>query len=115
MLQAMQQNLFLNDSQARLAEMEKIPIARQADPQSSKDAGERVTQSGRRGEQHKQVLSAVKAHPGSTSLELAHSENLDRHMVARRLPELEKLLLVRRGEARLCRQGTGKAVTWWPK
>jgi hypothetical protein len=36
------------------------------------------------------VLALVKAHPGSTSLELAqHTTSLDRYAIARRLPELE--------------------------
>jgi hypothetical protein len=109
-----QGNLFLNNSQAHHAEMEKIPIARHTDPDTSKAAAKQITNSGVRGEQHRTVLAAVKAHPGKTSRELAAEADLDRYMVARRLPELEKLGVVKRAAERMCTIGKLSATTWKP-
>lgn len=65
-----------------------IPTARAHDPVTSHEAGEAVRDSGCREEQQRQVLAALRAHPGVTSDELAHLAGLDRYMVGRRLPEL---------------------------
>jgi hypothetical protein len=113
-LKILQGNLFLNNSQAHHAEMEKIPIARHADPDTSKAAAKQITDSGVRGEQHRTVLTAVQACPGKTSRELAAEAGLDRYMVARRLPELEKMGVVQRETERMCTIGKLSATTWRP-
>ena len=91
----------------------QVPIARKRDPNPSHEAAKAVTESGRRESQLTRVLQAVREEPGLTSLELSHGP-FDRHVFARRLPELEKVHLVRKGEARQCRVGQRSAVTWWP-
>ena len=54
--------------------------------------------------QRNSALEATFRHPNCTSLELHHATGLNRHMLARRLPELEKSGLVARDTgARLCR------------
>ena len=54
--------------------------------------------------QRDKTLEAVFRNPHCTSLELHHATHLDRFMLARRLPELEKARLVARTrKARLCR------------
>lgn len=96
-------------------------IARQRDPQTSHEAAEQVTSSGTRDRQAGEVLTAVHAHPGMTSRELAREAGLDRYVTARRLPELERLGRVRRGPARVCAVSEAeasicrRAVTWWPE
>jgi len=58
------------------------------------------------------VYRALVADPGTTSAELAARANLDRHLVAKRLPDLERGGLVKRGPTRECRVGGLQAVTW---
>lgn len=90
------------------------PSSRSTDPESSHDAAERSTRSGARASQQNRVLAWVRRWPGRTSRELAALANVDRYMVARRLPELEPVHL-RRGDLRKCAVTHTRAVTWWPK
>ncbi len=90
-----------------------IPAARATDPQSSHEAAERVTRTGARQNQAEAVLEALKTYPGSTSRELAERAGLDRHLVARRLPDLEHANTARQGELRACCYAGRSAVTWW--
>jgi hypothetical protein len=88
-------------------------IARSFDPDTSFRAAEQVTASGKRDQQAQEVLRRLKEHPGSTSAELA-GLGMDRYVAARRLPELERLGLVRKGDKRACTTTGNAAVTWWP-
>lgn len=88
-------------------------IARATDPETSRLAADEITRSGARDAQAAEVLRRLREHPGSTSMELA-GLGLDRYAIARRLPELERLGLVRRGDARTCQTGR-LALTWWPQ
>ena len=83
------------------------PRARRSDPLSSHAAADKMERSGKLNRQCDQVLEAVREHPGSTSRELHALTGLDRHMVARRLPDLEKRGLVGRTVV------GSKAVRWW--
>ena len=69
-----------------------IPASRKKDPQSSKEAEQRANINGQRSV----VLKAMQDKTNITALELASMYSLDRYMVSRRLPELEKLGLVKR-------------------
>lgn len=92
-----------------------IAIARMSDPATSHEAAAEVTKSGSRQRQLTAVLAAVSGNPGATSAEIAKASNLDRYLVARRLPELEKLGFVRRGEAKICTASPKpglRAITW---
>lgn len=89
--------------------------ARSSDPVTSHEAAAASVKSGSRDSQLTAVLAAVKMFPSSTSAELARNAKLDRHMVARRLPELETLGYVERGDTRTCSASTRpglKAMTW---
>lgn len=90
------------------------PLFRRNDPATSREAGEHMIESGKLAEAQSRVLEMVRRAPGLTSLMLAEvAGEWDPRVINRRLPELERLGLVRRGEAK--RQGTGRrAVTWWP-
>lgn len=87
--------------------------ARNTDPISSHIAAEANTMSGRRKAQQALTVAAVLSYPGSTSRELHEITGLDRHVLARRLPELERKGKITRGEQRVCKYGKGPAVTWW--
>lgn len=84
--------------------------ARSTDPQSSHDAAAQVEANQTARHQREAVIDLVYIHPGRTSKELAElSEDMDRHQVARRLPEAEEAGSVKRKEVK------GKQITWWPK
>lgn len=76
----------------------RAPRARKRDPLSSHAAADEAERSGRIGRQAARVLEALRATPGMTSGELAARHGMDRHMVARRLPDLERAGHVKRIE-----------------
>ncbi|HDS1649035.1 TPA: winged helix-turn-helix domain-containing protein [Stenotrophomonas maltophilia] len=89
--------------------------ARYTDPSSSHEAAAHMVSSGAQAVQQSQASSAVRKYPGLTSLELARATGLDRFMLARRLPEIEKQGLIRRGMVRKCSASNGRSgCTWFP-
>lgn len=89
--------------------------ARTADPSSSHEAAAHIVSSGLQTQQHSVAASAVRKHPGLTSLELARATGLDRFMLARRLPELARNGLIVRGAVRKCSASNGRnGCTWFP-
>lgn len=89
--------------------------ARTADPSSSHEAATHIVSSGLQAQQHSVAASAVRKHPGLTSLELARATCLDRFMLARRLPELARNGLIVRGAVRKCSASNGRnGCTWFP-
>ena len=90
----------------------QTPNARNTDPLSSHLAGEEVTVSGKRKRQIDFVVRLVKRKEGLTSAELAKKHGIDRHMVARRLPDAIEL---KKGDSRKCNVSGRLAVTWWVK
>lgn len=93
--------------------MSHLP-ARNTDPDTSHEAARDVVDSGTQAQQQAQVESALRQHPGLTSRELAFSAGLDRHMVARRLPELEAEGLAVHGAPRICSMSRKRCQTWLP-
>lgn len=89
------------------------PIARLTDPETSHLSAEEITKSGERARQQHAVLVLVKKYPSHTSMELSRS-GIDRHTIARRLPELESAGLVCRGQRRCCGVTGKMALTWRP-
>ena len=87
-------------------------LSRLNDPISSHSAAEKLVESGHYGKQCTGVLLALVDNPGTTSMELSIAANLDRHLVARRLPDLEKGGVVARGTMRRCKVGNRLATTW---
>lgn len=88
--------------------------ARRTDPETSREAAEAVHSDGSLTAARMAVLQALRRFPGSTSRELSERAGLDRHDVARRLPELERLGFVQKGEPRVCSASAKRlrAVTW---
>ena len=74
------------------------PRARTTDPLSSHEAATAAEASGLIGRQCAAVLELVRRTPGMTSSELAARHRMDRYVIARRLPDLERRGLVRRIE-----------------
>jgi len=71
-----------------------IAASRKQDPDSSHIAEQEAKSSIKR--QREEVYEMVRKHPWATAKELAWHFDVDRYMVSRRLPELEKLELVKR-------------------
>ncbi|WP_349984478.1 winged helix-turn-helix domain-containing protein [Stenotrophomonas sp. WHRI 8082] len=93
--------------------MSHLP-ARNTDPDTSHEAARDLVDSRTQAQQQAQVESALRQHPGLTSRELAFSAGLDRHMVARRLPELEAEGLAVHGAPRICSMSRKRCQTWLP-
>ena len=91
----------------------RSPASRLTDPATSHEVEEHVNASGIRDGQARVVFEALRRHEGATAAELARAMGLDRHAVARRLPDLEKLNLARKGESRRCRVTRKNAITWY--
>ncbi len=92
--------------------LDAAPIYSAKDPDTSRIAGEVLTRSGRRWSMKMRILKAMRNSDGWTSAELAHNHRLDRHMVARRLPDMEVDGLVYKGAARKCSTTGSRSVTW---
>ena len=102
----------LDTTPARYDDMpEPAPVARarRSDPESSKAAAAEMNASGAARVQRERVIDLVFRYPGKTSRELAKLDGeLDRHAVARRLPEAEAAGEIHRRSA-----GTAE-LTWHP-
>jgi len=91
-----------------------VPRSRSTDPETSREAEDR--HAGKAWTHTKWVAQQVQLYPGSTAVELWKAcGGLDRHEWSRRLPDAERIGLIRRGEPRKCRVRGVKMVTWWPK
>lgn len=103
-------------NQPLLFDNDLVPTAqaRKSDPITSVLAAERVERSGSAASQREAVLSFVRSHSGLTSAEIAKAMQVNRQMPARRLPELAKVGLIRKGDKRTCGVAETLAVTWWP-
>ncbi len=94
--------------------------ARKTDPESSHQAARDLVAvrhgspqaSSELGRQQSLTLDLVRRGPGQTSHELADGNTVLRYQIARRLPELARRGMVKRGEARACRV-TGRLATTW--
>lgn len=97
------------------------PMARRSDPDTSHEAAKKHQP--KLSKRRQQVLSLVRQHPGLTSGELAHkffhTYDVPIRTAAetphKRLPELESLGYVTRGDKRECGDSHYPAHTWWPQ
>jgi predicted ArsR family transcriptional regulator len=88
-------------------------LARSSDPQSSHIAAAEVTSSGRRANQKRALLAWLRGQSQAmTSAEIAVAAEMDRHAVARRLPDLARDGLVKRCPMRTCGAMGTPAITW---
>jgi len=99
-----------------LFDKKQPPATRKTDPPTSRMAEKQITESGQRDTQCRQVFAALQRHEGRTSRELADIGDLDRYMVARRLPDLDQRQgLVIQAESRYCALTKSQCVTWYTK
>lgn len=114
--QVIQQHLFDNATFAAIEKSLRAPISAKADPSTSREAAAKITHSGKREGQQLAALALVRKYPGCTSLELARKGGtMDRYVLARRLPEIERGGLVYQSTPKVCGISGHKAVTWWPR
>lgn len=97
------------------------PSLKPAPRSTSAEALCEIKATGVLGEQQRAVLVALaevcrcfEGPWGRTSREVARGSGVDRYVVARRLPELEREGLVERYDVRLCDVTERKAITWKP-
>lgn len=88
-------------------------MSRSTDPVTSHEAAEEHVTSGANATQRRIVLEILRLLDGSTSDELAEAMKISRYIPARRLPELERSNLVKRGEPRKSKVTGRRGVTWW--
>lgn len=89
--------------------------ARSTDPISSHLAAAEMVDSGEQDRQCQIVLKLVRRCPGHTCSELAaFCVELDRHQIARRLPDLRTAGKVRNGVERPCSVSGRTQCTWHP-
>ena len=94
----------------------KVPLARDSDPISSHEAGDELTQSGRRKAQMERILFALRSHPGSTTHELKKGlPGLDEVKICKRLNDLKESGLAEKTGIRLCRVSRRRIQTWRAK
>ena len=89
-----------------------VSLAKRTDPSTSHEAAADLIQSGKLGKQSAAVFQALERYGPCTSAELADRSGLDRHLVARRLPDLLKRHRVTRGDARACSVTGKRALVW---
>jgi len=92
-------------------------LARNTDHVSSHEAADDIQSSGKLAQQKAVVLNALRMFQESrgpaTSAELAKHYEMDRYMVAKRLPDLEKQGLVQKcAEMKKCPVGGKRATAW---
>src|ERR1700734_2798043 len=91
----------------------RAPLARSSDPVTSHLAAAEFIRSGRRANQKRELLAWMRQQGRPlTSAEIARDSGMDRHGVARRLPDLERDGLVRRCPIRQCVAMGTPAITW---
>ena len=88
-------------------------LVRHGHPDTSREAAETFAPKQRQSQMR--ALGYVSENPGSTANELAKvAGDRDIRKIGRRLPELERFGLVRRGEPRPCKVTNRNASTWYP-
>lgn len=104
-----------NTSQPDLPLFMQSPAARRRDPETSQLSEGWLRRSGILAAQERQVLEALRAHPGTTSQELAkHLPFADRYVTSRRLAGLADKGMVHRGPKRFCNVSRMACITWHP-
>jgi len=88
-------------------------MAHREDPDTSRLAAEQLVESGGLARQQQAVFDALHRCDGSTHGEIGQTMGCHWLIPARRLPELQKAGLVKKGEPRICRVKGSRCVTWW--
>ena len=91
----------------------RVPLSHRHDPETSRKAARRLIASGKLTGQRRAVLEALRKCDGVTHAELGALMGVHWLTPARRLPELERAGLVRKGGRRICRVKHSRCTTWW--
>jgi len=92
---------------------QNTPVSHRGDPATSREAAEKLRRSGRLQTQRQAVLEALRQCDRATHAELGAFMGTHWLTPARRLPELERAGLVRKGEPRICTVKGSRCTTWW--
>jgi len=106
-----QMELFAIARRARKQRMANL--SRWTDPETSWQAAKEITNSGAVGKMQRLALHLIKSNPGRTAKELEQIRSLDDGKVRKRLAEMERNNMIRRGEPRRCKVTGRRATTWW--
>lgn len=110
---AAKEGLTPEEMESRVNAPEGLPLSRAADPETSHEAADKIATD--LPKLQNLALAKVWRWPGRTVSELAElADARDPRSIGRRLPELERKGLVRRGDARKCGVTRVNAATWWP-
>ncbi len=111
-----QTGLFMDDDeQPKPKKPASVPpkhLARRGDPSTSHEGASKYAGSKGHRNHIAEILSTLTECEGSTAIELARRTSLRDVQVTRRMDELCKLGLTRRGEFRRCTMTGYNAVTW---
>jgi len=89
------------------------PLSHRNDPETSREAAAKLAASGKLSGQRRAVLEALRQCDGGTHGELGRVMGCDWLVAARRLPELQRMGLVTKGEPRVCTVKGSRCTTWW--
>lgn len=92
---------------------ERRPLPHRGDSKRGPNTAEHIRQSANLAAQQEAVLQALRQCDGATHAELGKSMGIHWLTPARRLPELERLGLVKKGEPRICMVKRSRCTTWW--
>ena len=92
--------------------LETVPVSRNTDPETSREAEDWINASGQRETQAAIVMRLVQYHPGLTAGEIGERTGLGHVPAQRRLSDLKAAGLVVTAAPRRYRDR--RQVTWWP-
>lgn len=96
------------------ADLPLFDAARRSDPLTSRIAARDITEGGARAQMTQKALHLVRMNPGSTANELEWTICVSDGRIRKRLNDLLKDGLVRRGEPKRCSVTGRLGVTWHP-
>ena len=105
--------ILLNESEKRLPLFDELPKCHKHDPPTSAEAAKKLARSGRLRNQRQATLEALRCCNGATHAELGLQMGCHWLTPARRLSELQRAGLVRKGKPRTCRVKGTRCTTWW--
>jgi len=91
------------------------PIARNSDPETSKEAAASITKDGSRESQCQKILAVIQNQPGCIPGEIAQELGILTHQAIKRISDLENQGLVIPGKPRVWSGSKKKQRSWWLK
>lgn len=92
-----------------------VARARRDNPQTSHEAAAQVERSGKATSHRNILANFVKEHPGLTNGELSRElPEIGLYAISKRMGEIARMGLIRRGESRVCSVNGTSMTTWWP-